>query len=256
MNRREQHVIAGPCAMETPAHAEQTISQAKLLGIETVRMNLWKPRTKPGFEGAGEAGIPWVKLAAEQGLTPAMEVIMPWQAELLMNEVLTISPHATLLVWIGSRNQNHTVQTDIGRAVAGEERVKLMIKNQPWRDADHWRGIVEHVMNGGATKSQLSLCHRGFAPVDKATSETRNVVDMEMAVNLKHELNLPLILDPSHIGGQREIVKRLIHQFATHPEVDGQIIEVHPDPAVALTDQKQQLMWSELETLLSEQEQV
>lgn len=250
MNRHEQKIIAGPCALESQRHAELTIQGAQDVGISTVRMNLWKPRTKPGFEGVGQAGVPWVHAAAERGLTPAMEVILPHQVDLLMNEVLGKLPHASLLLWIGSRNQNHEVQRDIGRAVAGEPRVQLMVKNQPWRDKDHWRGIVEHVMHGGATAEQLSLCHRGFAPWDKSSSPTRNVADMEMAVALKNELNIPLIMDPSHIAGKREAVKKMASELATNPDVDGQIIEVHPDPTTALTDAQQQLTWAELQMIL------
>lgn len=254
MNKNEQLIIAGPCALESQEHAEQTITQAQTLGVDTIRMNLWKPRTKPGFEGIGEDGLPLLRLAAEQGLRPALEVLTAQQAEQVMEAVLTHVPHATLLVWIGSRNQNHLVQRDIGRAVAGESRVQLMVKNQPWRDKDHWQGSVEHVLDGGALLAQLLLCHRGFAPWDKVTSPTRNVLDLALALELKHQLSIPLIMDPSHIGGRKEVVKQLIHQFLTEPAVDGQVIEVHPHPDQALTDAKQQLTWNELAELLQEQE--
>ncbi|MEO8582089.1 MAG: hypothetical protein ABI425_05975 [Patescibacteria group bacterium] len=249
-NENAQRIIAGPCSLESEEHAKLTIEGAKNSGINTIRMNLWKPRTKPGFEGMGDNGVPWVREAAEQGLIPALEVIVPEHVDLLMEEVLAKVPHATLLVWIGSRNQNHIVQRDIGRAVAGEDRIELMVKNQPWRDKDHWRGIVEHAIDGGAALRQMLLCHRGFAPWDKSSSETRNILDWEMAADLKNELGIPLIMDPSHIGGKSEKVKELIKQFSLLPGIDGQIIEVHPEPQSALTDAKQQLTWSELNSLI------
>lgn len=253
INEKKQTIIAGPCALESRDHAHITMQQAGLLGISILRLNLWKPRTKPGFEGVGEKGIPWIQEAAEQGFTPAMEVITPLQAELLMEEVLAKFAHARLLLWIGSRNQNHLVQREIGQVIAGDPRASLMLKNQPWRDKEHWRGMVEHVKDGGASNDQLLLCHRGFAPWDKAKSQTRNVMDLDMALELKTEVGLPLVLDPSHIAGKKEQVKSLIKKLQTAEDVDGQIIEVHPDPEKAKTDASQQLHWSELgETLRKE----
>lgn len=250
LNENKQIIIAGPCALESREHAQSTVRGAGLLGISILRLNLWKPRTRPGFEGVGEKGIPWIQEVAEQGFTPAMEVITPQQADVLMEAVLAKFPHAALVLWIGSRNQNHLVQREIGQAVAGESRVSLMLKNQPWRDQDHWEGMAEHVQNGGATKEQLVLCHRGFAPQEKANSELRNVPDVEMALRVKEKLGLPLVLDPSHIGGKSALVKNLVREFSQIPEIDGQIIEVHPEPSSAATDTKQQLSWSELQELL------
>lgn len=246
-NRLEKQIIVGPCALESREHAQETIRNAQALGIQTIRMNLWKPRTRPGFEGVGKHGLPWVKEAAEQGMTPAMEVITAEHAELVMNAVLR-HPHTTLLLWIGSRNQNHLVQQQIGQAVAGEPRVNLMLKNQPWKDETHWKGIVEHVIHGGADPSQLLLCHRGFAP--QSETSLRNAPDLAMAERMRNELNLPMILDPSHIGGKKDLVIKLAQEFAHLPWVDGQIIEVHPNPNEAKTDAKQQLSWEDLAALL------
>ena len=166
-----------------------------------------------------------------------------------MKAILSSAPHAVLLLWIGSRNQNHLLQKDIGSVVAGEDRVKLIVKNQPWRDEDHWKGIVEHVISGGANKEQLMLCHRGFAPWDKSASALRNIPDLEMARRVKEELALPLLIDPSHIGGAIEIVKRLAQEYGHEDYIDGQIIEVHPDPVNAMTDSRQQLTWEELKAI-------
>lgn len=247
---KEQIIIAGPCAAESREQVQTTVTNAKAAGISIARMNLWKPRTRPGFEGVGEQGLPWTREAAEQGITPAMEVILPKHLELLMEEILVHVPHATLLVWIGSRNQNHIVHRELGRLIAGESRVSLMVKNQPWRDEGHWNGIIEHVLDGGATINQLLLCHRGFTPWDKSQTPMRNVPDLEMAEQLRNELGIPMIMDPSHIGGSKEFVKKLAIQFARLPWVDGQMIEVHPNPEHAKTDAKQQLTWSDLVELL------
>jgi 3-deoxy-D-arabino-heptulosonate 7-phosphate (DAHP) synthase len=282
MRSKEKLIIAGPCALESEEHAQITISEAKNSGIDVVRMNLWKPRTKPGFEGVGESGIPWVRQAAQSGLGVAMEVMIPEHAELLMEEILGKVPHASLMLWIGSRNQNHLLQRDIAKVVAGDDRVKLIAKNQPWRDESHWMGIVEHLASGGAKDEQLMLCHRGHTPTvedsrkAKATQNNihaelakemlkggavditnwsshaplRNIPDLEMAKRVRNELALPLLLDPSHIGGAVEVVKRLAQEYGVEDWIDGQIIEVHPDPAHAMTDSQQQLNWDELRELM------
>lgn len=250
MRSNEKLIIAGPCALESQEHALITASEAKSSGVGVIRMNLWKPRTSPGFEGVGEKGLSWVLDATNQGLRVAMEVMNPEQTEFVLKEVLAKNPHASLLLWIGSRNQNHILQRDIASVIAGEDRVQLMIKNQPWRDENHWKGIVSHVKSGGVTDEQLLLCHRGHAPHDKKTASMRNIPDLEMALKVKKELNLPLILDPSHIGGVVSLVKSLAKEFGSEDLIDGQIIEVHPDPTNALTDSKQQLTWEELRELM------
>jgi 3-deoxy-D-arabino-heptulosonate 7-phosphate (DAHP) synthase len=250
MRSNEKLIIAGPCALESQEHAHITTTEAKKSGVNVVRMNLWKPRTSPGFEGVGEEGLPWVLDATKQGLGVAMEVMNPEQTELVLEHVLLQNPHASLLLWIGSRNQNHILQRDIASVVAGEDRVRLMIKNQPWSDEAHWKGIVGHVLSGGVTEEQLLLCHRGHAPQDKKNAPMRNIPDIEMALSVKQELNLPLILDPSHIGGVVSLVKSLALEYGREDLIDGQIIEVHPDPVNAMTDSKQQLTWDELRELL------
>ncbi len=249
MNKKEQCIIVGPCALESADQARITIEQAKICGITHVRTNPFKPRTRPGFEGIGWNGLSIIRETAQAGLVPSMEVLLPEQVDRLMEEILLEIPHATLLLWIGSRNQNHMIQRELGKAIAGESRVQLMIKNQPWRDRDHWEGIVEHVLSGGARLEQLLLCHRGFAPWNKNDSPTRNIEDLEMAQKVRDNLKIPMILDPSHIGGDRKIVKMLIAKYAQLPWVDGQIIEVHPNPNQAKTDAKQQLTWEELRAL-------
>jgi chorismate mutase len=181
-----------------------------------------------------------------------MEVLLAKEAEILMNEILGKLPHATLLLWIGSRNQNHPKQQAIGSAVAGEPRVKLMLKNQPWRDERHWKGMIGHVTHGGASEDQILLCHRGFAPWDKDSEQMRNIPDLAMAEKVQKDTGLPMIMDPSHIGGKASIVKELIQEFQDLPWVSGQLIEVHPDPEHARTDAKQQLTWEELGSILKE----
>jgi 3-deoxy-D-arabino-heptulosonate 7-phosphate (DAHP) synthase len=180
-----------------------------------------------------------------------MEVMLPEHVERLKQEVLAYANDVALLLWIGSRNQNHLVQRQIAAAVKGIDHIKLMIKNQPWREMKHWAGIVSHVQDEGLPKEQLLLCHRGFAPWDKEQSELRNIPDLPMAEQIKSELQLPMILDPSHMGGAVHLVKQLARDFIDCDWVDGLMIEVHPCPEQALTDGQQQLTWEELRSLLA-----
>lgn len=197
-------MIAGPCSIESREQLISAAHEAQKRNISILRACVSKPRTEPGFEGCGDQAIPWLVEVAQMGLMPASEVLLPVQAEKIMNAILGKVHNAKIMFWIGSRNQNHLLQRDIGKAIAGESRVSLMIKNQMWPDAKHWIGIVKHVLEGGASLDQLLLCHRGFAP---STTFYRNPPKISLAFEVQHALykeygvELPLLADPSHIAG-------------------------------------------------------
>lgn len=243
-------IIAGPCAAESSAQIRQSIKEAKKRPVDFLRVSLWKPRTKPGFDGMGEDGIELLIEAAKEGINPSTEVIIPTHAEKVIKAVLEADNKTKVLVWIGARNQNHYIQQEIARVVAGEKRAFLMVKNQPWSSREHWEGIIEHVLHGGVSRDQLILCHRGFAPTGDNPNDYRNVPDFIMAAEIKKTYGLPMIFDPSHTGGTREKVTQITNEANDHG-FDGLIIEVHPDPDHALTDAKQQLNWSQFDTLLN-----
>lgn len=246
---KEKILIAGPCALESRELADITITKAKEQGISMVRTNLWKPRTRPGFEGIGAEGIPLLVQAAQADLGVALEVMNAEQARLVTDEVLSIVPHAHIMLWIGSRNQNHLIQREIGAVAAEHENVEVMVKNQPWRDQGHWEGAAAHVLSSGIPEERVLLCHRGFTPWDKADTEMRNIPDLKMAQEVRENTGLRMILDPSHIGGVVHLVQKLAKEYGTEDWIDGQIIEVHPNPPQALTDAKQQLTWEQLQEL-------
>ena len=247
MMENTKRVIAGPFAVESQEQVWETIDQAKLLCITMTRLNLWKPRTEPGFEGVGEAGIPWVQEAAEAGLDIAMEVLNAKQLELLVENIVHQFPHAHLLAWIGSRNQNHEIQQQIGAVGASEPRVSIMVKNQMWPDIRHWKGIVSHLKHMGMPDDRLLLCHRGFALEDN--KPLRNTPNWKMAHQIQEDLGLPMLVDPSHIGGRQDLVMQIAQEAALE-DFDGQIVEVHPDPWNARTDAPQQLDWDQMTELL------
>src|SRR3989304_2945955 len=195
--KRKNILIAGPCAVESQTQIKTSIENAKIRSLNFMRMSLWKPRTRPGFEGLGEKGIKYLIQGALSGINPATEVLLPSQAELVMESVLIANPQTKLLLWIGARNQNHHIQRDIAKAVKGESRVFLMVKNQPWPSEDHWEGIVEHVLSSRISEKQIILCHRGFIPNGNNPKGFRNPPDFGMAMRIKEKFMLPMIFDPS-----------------------------------------------------------
>src|SRR5687767_10298489 len=143
-------LVAGPCAAETPEQIRVSMDAALQRGVDFMRISLWKPRTKPGFDGMKEEGIPLLAEAAERGLNPGTEILVASQAEAVLNGVLPSLPdNGRLMLWIGARNQNHLVQQEIARVASRDPRVCLMLKNQPWSSESHWEGIAAHALEGG-----------------------------------------------------------------------------------------------------------
>ena len=246
---KNQIFIVGPCAVESRAQVLETVENVKAMGIDFMRLSLWKPRTKPGFEGLGESGIDLVVEAAKLGVNPAVEPIIPEHAAKVAEAVLTRAPKAKLMLWVGARNQNHFIQREIAKIAAQDDRIYLMMKNQIWSSEKHWEGIVEHVLSGGIKPSRLLLCHRGFAPTGENPEGYRNVPDFEMTMRMKEKTGLPMIFDPSHTGGSVDKVFQITMDAANYG-MDGYIIEVHPNPKLAQSDANQQLTWKEFRKLL------
>lgn len=254
MNKHKQIIknsiiIAGPCAAESREQIAASITEAKKRSVDFLRVSLWKPRTKPGFDGLGETGIPLLIEAVKRGVNPATEVMLPKHAKAVINAVLPILKNGRLLLWIGSRNQNHHVQKEIALVVSRDKRVILLVKNQPWADEAHWEGIVEHVLSGGISKENLILCHRGFGPNGHNPLGLRNLPDYEMSMRIKMKTGLPMVFDPSHTGGSVPNVLKLAKEASSY-DFDGVMVEVHPDPINALTDAKQQLTWEQFDKLI------
>lgn len=248
--KKKTIIIAGPCAAESEEQIVASIKEAKRRGVDFIRISLWKPRTKPGFEGLCLMGLPLMIRAAIMGVNPATEVLIPEHAKAAMRAVLPVlKKDGKLLLWIGSRNQNHLLQREIARMVSKDKRVFLLIKNQPWADEKHWEGIIEHVLEGGVRPDNLILCHRGFMPNGHNPLKLRNVPDFEMSMRIKSKAGLPMVFDPSHTGGSVSNVLKLARQAICH-NFDGIMVEVHPEPKKALTDSKQQLTWEQFDKLV------
>lgn len=251
-------MIAGPCSAETEELVAQDAEAALEHDIQIMRMSLWKPRTKPfdaqgrpNFPGLQKEGLPLLSMVANMGIAPATEVLLAEHIDMAANEVFknshTAADEVVLWPWIGSRNQNQITHEAMGRAIQGEPRLKLMIKNQMWPDEDHWEGIVDYVVKGGADPSQLVLIHRGFAP---GTDGFRNTPDFAMAMRVKARTGLPMIGDPSHIAGKNresviDVARHMMEFRQDGLGFDGLMVEVHSEPDNAMTDNGQQLSWEE-----------
>lgn len=238
-------IIAGPCSAESEA---QIISAAKDLArsgrISVFRAGLWKPRTKPGcFEGVGAKGLKWLIKAKETtGLPIATEVATP-------DHVRAVSDAGIDMVWIGARTTaNPFAVQDIADAIGKlNPGLPVFVKNPVNPDIELWIGAIERLFKAGVTC--LGAIHRGFSVYGPHIY--RNKPCWSIPFELKRRIPaLPVICDPSHIGGSREYVAPLAHQ-AIDMGFDGLIIECHPDPAKALSDAQQQLTPDMLEQLIA-----
>lgn len=254
MTEREKTVIIGPCAAESREQVLDSARQIKERGYKIMRSSLWKPRTRPGYFGVGSEGTAWFAEVTNMGITIGTEVMLPQHVSDVINGVdKNGGDPRNILLWLGSRNQNQFIQSEIARRTQEEapENVKILIKNQPWADEKHWLGIVDHVASAGISPSRIILCHRGFYPNgDPNPDKFRNIPNFEMAMRIKEKTKLPMILDPSHIGGSVENVFKTV-KLASDYDFDGMMIEVHPNPKNAETDKDQQLSFSQLDSLLS-----
>lgn len=226
-------IISGPCSAETE---EQLLATARLLKatgkVNVLRAGIWKPRTRPGeFEGIGSIGLEWLnKAKAETGLPIAVEVANAKHVE----EALAAGVD---ILWIGARSTVNpfTVQ-EIADALKGVD-IPVMVKNPINPDLSLWIGAIERINGAGITK--IAAIHRGFSSFEKTAF--RNEPMWDLAINLKTLVpDLPIINDPSHICGSRELIP-FISQKALDLDMQGLMIESHLDPTVAWTDAKQQV---------------
>lgn len=244
--------IYGPCAAESREQVLIAADAVAGIGAQYMRACLWKPRTRPGFDGVGEEGMAWLAEASLKGVGVATEVFSEAQVDKLAETVFGVNPDAKLLVWLGSRSQVHYLQREVGHAVSQDPRIKVLIKHQMWEDEAHWLGIMEHVLDGGASAEQVIMCHRGFHPSGRENPQgLRNLPHYEMAMQVKEKTGVPMVIDPSHIGGSVENVVKILLESKQY-DFDGYMVEAHPTPEQARTDAKQQLSLSHLESMVGQ----
>lgn len=242
VNIKRPLVVAGPCSAETEVQVLTTAHALVKNGVKIFRAGIWKPRTKPGsFEGVGTKGLIWLnKVKQETGMYVATEVATPTH----VREALTANID---ILWIGSRTAaNPFAMQELADALKGKD-VPVLIKNPINPDIELWIGGIERLYNAGLHR--LAAIHRGFSTYDN--TPYRNAPQWRIPIELHRRLpNLPLLCDPSHIGGKRDLISSICQQ-AMDLNFDGLMIESHCQPKQAWSDAEQQLTPNALCTILS-----
>lgn len=240
-NGKRPLVIAGPCSAETSTRMMTTANELVSAGISIFRAGLWKPRTRPGlFEGVGSKGLKWMqKVKSETGMKVCTEVANIKHLEAALDAGIDI-------LWIGARTTaNPFAVQEIVDALKGVD-IPVFIKNPINPDADLWTGAIERFQGNGMRK--IGAVHRGFSAYEN--SMYRNPPMWQVPIELKRRMpELPLLCDPSHIAGNRELLSG-ISQKAMDLNFDGLMIESHHNPDEAWSDKQQQIVPVDLYYLL------
>ena len=234
-------VIAGPCSAETEEQVMSTAAALAGKGIKIFRAGIWKPRTKPGgFEGVGAEGLPWMKRVKDElGMLVATEVATPRHVEAALEAGIDI-------LWVGARTTcNPFAVQELADALRGID-VPVLVKNPVNPDLELWVGALERL--SGAGIERMAVIHRGFSSYEKRIY--RNPPMWHLPIELHRRIpNLPILCDPSHIGGASELVAPLCQQ-AMDLGFDGLIIESHCSPSSAWSDARQQATPAVLDVIL------
>jgi 3-deoxy-7-phosphoheptulonate synthase len=218
-------LIAGPCSVESRSQLLETAHAVREAGAHVLRGGAYKPRTSPySFQGMGEAGLEILAEARQEtGLAVVTEVMSPDQIDL-------VTQHADMLQ-IGARSmQNYSLLHAVG-----ESQYPTLLKRGPSATIDELLMAAEYILSHGNRK--VVLCERGIRTYETAT---RNTTDINAIPVLKSQTHLPVILDPSHGTGHWEFVEA-VGRAGIAAGADGLIVEVHPDPTMALSDGGQSL---------------
>lgn len=237
-------VIAGPCSAET---REQVLNTARVLQktgkVNFFRAGVWKPRTRPNsFEGIGTEALSWLKeVKQETGLKTSVEVANAKHVELALEFGID-------MVWVGARTSvNPFSVQEIADALKGV-KIPVLVKNPINPDLALWVGALERIHKAGIT--DIGAIHRGFS--FHGPSPYRNKPMWELPIELMRLCpNLPIINDPSHICGNRELLLET-SQRALDTNMKGIMVEVHPNPDEALSDPKQQIACEHIEAWLNQ----
>ncbi|TWO33385.1 3-deoxy-7-phosphoheptulonate synthase [Seonamhaeicola sediminis] len=225
-------VIAGPCSAETEEQVLKIAHELKDTDVNYFRAGIWKPRTRPGmFEGVGALGLKWLqKVKAETGMKVCTEVANAAHVKLALE-------HDIDMLWIGARSTvSPFIMQEIADALEGTEK-PVLIKNPVNPDLALWLGGIERIYSSGV--KNIGAIHRGFSTYEK--TKFRNNPEWQMAIEFQNKFpDIPLINDPSHITGKRDMVFD-ISQIALDLNFDGLMIETHHDPENAWSDASQQV---------------
>ena len=233
-------IIAGPCSAETENQVIEIADQLKDSDATVYRAGIWKPRTRPGnFEGVGSLALDWLKrVKKETNILTTTEVANANHVDLALKNDIDI-------LWIGARTTvSPFIVQEIADALNGTDKI-VLIKNPVNPDLSLWLGAIERIYTSNI--KNIGAIHRGFSTYEK--TKYRNNPEWQIAIDLQRKLpDLPLILDPSHIAGRRDLIFDLC-QTALDLNYDGLMIETHNDPDNAWSDAKQQITPSVLKEI-------
>lgn len=218
-------MVAGPCSVESYEQVRETAAALKELGVPFMRGGAFKPRTSPyDFQGLGIEGLKILKEAADEfGLLTISEIVDPAHIE-LAGEYIDV-------IQIGARNMQNF---ELLKA-AGEVRTPILLKRGMSATIEEFLHAAEYILSRGNT--QVMLIERGIRTYEKAT---RNTLDISAVPILKQESHLPVLVDVTHSTGRKDILVPCA-KAALAAGADGIMVEVHPNPAIALSDAAQQL---------------
>jgi 3-deoxy-7-phosphoheptulonate synthase len=229
-------VMAGPCSAETPEQVEAAAAAVKRAGAKILRGGAYKPRSSPySFQGLGEDGLRMLRSAADRHNLKLISEVMD------ISQLETLEKYADILQ-VGARNmQNYTLLRELGKS-----KVPVMLKRGISATIEEWLLSAEYILAGG--NMNVMLCERGIRTFE---SYTRNTLDIS-AIPVIHKLShLPIIADPSHGSGRRDMVASMA-RAAVAAGADGLIIEVHHDPDHALSDGAQSMFPNQFDRLMAE----
>ena len=225
-------VIAGPCSAETEEQVLKIAHSLKNTDVSFFRAGIWKPRTRPGmFEGVGALGLQWLqRVKDETGLKTATEVANKDHVKLALE-------HDIDMLWIGARSTvSPFIIQEIADELKGTDKI-ILVKNPVNPDLPLWIGALERLQRAGIEK--LGVIHRGFSTYEK--TKYRNIPEWQLVIELQNKYpNLPIICDPSHITGKRDLIFD-VSQTALDLNFDGLMIETHCNPDAAWSDAAQQV---------------
>ncbi|MHB8069262.1 MAG: 3-deoxy-7-phosphoheptulonate synthase [Desulfobaccales bacterium] len=233
-------VMAGPCAVESETQALAIARAVKAAGASVFRGGAFKPRTSPySYQGLGEEGLKILRTVREEtGLLVITEAVDPCSLELVAKY--------TDIIQIGARNmQNFTLLR-----LAGKADKPVLLKRGMSATLEEWLMAAEYILSEG--NPRVILCERGIRAIGE---HARNLLDLATIPVVHKESHLPIIVDPSHAAGRRDLVGPLA-RAAVAAGCDGLIIEVHHEPDKALSDGAQSLYPQQFEGLMEELQQL
>ncbi len=229
-------VMAGPCSAETDEQVMASAAAVKRAGAKILRGGAFKPRSSPySFQGLGEQGLQMLRRAADAHNLKLISEVMD------ISQIELISKYCDIFQ-VGARNmQNYTLLRELGHV-----RKPVLLKRGISATIEEWLLSAEYILAGG--NNDVILCERGIRTFETATRNTFDISAIPVVKKLSH---LPIVADPSHGAGRRDMVAQLA-RAAVAAGADGLIIEVHNDPDRALSDGAQSMFPAQFDRLMAE----